>query len=142
MVLYEFPISTISFRIPKWVEMLDDEHYFKKSIIDTVKEFISNMRSVKDTFRLKDITSEYIKHSKIDKKDLSTGNIDVNLEMEDKHYYTVLSDLTGMEIDNEYNLINALRIIQALRMNMISFQMRWQTLISEGMVSLHRLRKK
>ena len=33
MVLYEFPISTISFRIPKWVEMLDDEHYFKKSII-------------------------------------------------------------------------------------------------------------
>lgn len=115
MVLYEFPISTISFRIPKWVEMLDDEHYFKKSIIDTVKEFISNMRSVKDTFRLKDITSEYIKHSKIDKKDLSTGNIDVNLEMEDKHYYTVLSDLTGMEIDNEYNLINALKDYSSLK---------------------------
>lgn len=115
MVLYEFPISTISFRIPKWVEMLDDEHYFKKSIIDTVKEYISNMRSVKDTFRLKDITSEYIKHSKIDKKDLSTGNIDVNLEMEDKHYYTVLSDLTGMEIDNEYNLINALKDYSSLK---------------------------
>ena len=43
-VLYEFPISTICFRIPKWVEMLEEEHYFKKSIIESVKEMILNMK--------------------------------------------------------------------------------------------------
>lgn len=107
-VLHEFLISTISFYMPKWVEMLDEEHYFKKSIIESIKGVISAMKSVKDTLHLQDIASEFIRNSKIDKKDLSTGNIDVNLTMDDKHYYSVLSNLTGMEIDNEYKLINAL----------------------------------
>lgn len=114
-VLYEFPISTISFHIPKWVEMLDEEHYFKKSIIDTIKGVIQSLKSVKDTLALQNISSEYIKQSKIDKKDLSTGNIDVNLMLDDMHYYSVLSDLTGMEIKNEYNLINALKNYASLR---------------------------
>lgn len=114
-VLYEFPISAISFHIPKWVEMLDEEHYFKKSIIETIKNVIKSLKSVKDTVSLQNITSEYIKQSKIDKKDLSTGNIDVNLMLDDMHYYSVLSDLTGMEIKNEYNLINALKDYASLR---------------------------
>lgn len=114
-VLYEFPISAISFHIPKWVEMLDEEHYFKKSIIETIKNVIKSLKSVKDTVSLQNITSEYIKQSKIDKKDLSTGNIDVDLMLDDMHYYSVLSDLTGMEIKNEYNLINALKDYSTLK---------------------------
>lgn len=35
--------------------------------------------------------------------------------MDDKHYYSVLSDLTGMEIDNEYKLINALKDYSKLK---------------------------
>ena len=108
-VLYEFPISTISFRIPKWVEMLDEEHYFKKNIIDSIKSIILGMKKVKDTKEIKNIMSDYIKQSRIDKTDLSNGNIDVNLVMDDNHYYNVLSDLTGTEINNEYNLIYALK---------------------------------
>lgn len=108
-VLYEFPISTISFRIPKWVEMLDEEHYFKKNIIDSIKSIILRMKKVKDTKEIKNIMSDYIKQSRIDKTDLSNGNIDVNLVMDDNHYYNVLSDLTGTEINNEYNLIHALK---------------------------------
>lgn len=108
-VLYEFPISTISFRIPKWVEMLDEEHYFKKNIIDSIKSIILGMKKVKDTKEIKNIMSDYIKQSRIDKTDLSNGNIDVNLVMDDNHYYNVLSDLTGTEINNEYNLIHALK---------------------------------
>lgn len=121
-VLYEFPISAISFHIPKWVEMLDEEHYFKKSIIDTIKNVIKSLKSVKDTACLQNITSEYIKQSKIDKKDLSTGNIDVDLMLDDVHYYSVLSDLTGMEIKNEYNLINALKDYSTLRTEYVKIE--------------------
>lgn len=114
-VLYEFPISTISFRIPKWVEMLDEEHYFKKSIVDSIKNIIMGMKKVKDTKELGSMVSDYIRQSRIDKTDLSTGNIDVNLVMDDNHYYSVLSDLTGTEINNEYNLINALKNYAVLK---------------------------
>ncbi len=114
-VLYEFPVSTISFHIPKWVEMLDEDHYFKKSIIDSVKEVVSGIRMVKDTAGLKEMESEYIKQSRVDKTDLSNGNIDVTMEMDDRHYYDVLSDLTGAEIKNEYHLIHALKDYSVLK---------------------------
>lgn len=114
-VLYEFPVSTISFRIPKWVEMLDESHYFKKNILEAVKRVISSIRSVKDSALLKNIDSEYIKNSSVEKKDLSDGNIYVNIEMDDKYYYDVLSDLTGTAINNEYALINALKDYAMLR---------------------------
>lgn len=114
-VLYEFPVSAISFNIPKWVEMLEEDHYFKKSIIDSVKSVVAGIRKVKDIFVLKEMSSDYIKQSRIDKTDLSNGNIDVSVDMDEKHYYDVLSDLTGAEIKNEYNLINALKDYSVLK---------------------------
>lgn len=114
-VLYEFPVSAISFNIPKWVEMLEEDHYFKKSIIDSVKSVVAGIRKVKDIFALKEMNSDYIKQSRIDKTDLSNGNIDVSVDMDEKHYYDVLSDLTGAEIKNEYNLINALKDYSVLK---------------------------
>ena len=114
-VLYEFPVETISFTIPKWVEMLEEEHPLKKSIIATVREKIAGIRKVKDTGCLRDITSEYIRQSRLEKTDLSNGNIEVTLELDEKNYYEVLSDLTGARIENEYHLINALKDYSVLK---------------------------
>lgn len=114
-VLYEFPISKINFNIPKWASMLDENHYFKKNIIDTIREIVKTMKTVKDSKRLENITSEYIKNSVVENSDLSTGNIDVNIVLDNKHYYTILSDLTGSEITNEYSLINSLKDYKELK---------------------------
>lgn len=108
-VLYEFPISSVNFRIPKWIEMLDSEHYIKKSVIECIKNVIFGIKKVNDISEIKKITSEYIKKVVINKTDLSTGNIDVNLDMDEKFYYSVLSDLTGSEIKDEYGLICTLK---------------------------------
>ena len=59
--------------------------------------------------------AEYIKGSYIKNKDLSTGNIDIELDMDDMHYYSVLSDLTGTPIENEYHLIHSLKDYAALK---------------------------
>ena len=115
MVLYEFPISTISFYMPKWVEMLEEEHYLKKDMINCVRNVVINMKKVKDINNLNNISSEYIKSSEIHKKDLSTGNVDVNIFVDDKEYYNVLSDLTGTTIDNEYRLISSLKDYASLK---------------------------
>lgn len=114
-VLYEFPLCSISFYMPKWVEMLDENHYMKQDIISVIKTKIQDMNRVRDTKRLDDMCSDYVKECKVKNKDLSTGNIDVELEMDDKHYYSALSDLTGMPIQNEYNLIHSLKDYSSLK---------------------------
>ena len=58
---------------------------------------------------------EYINKTRIDKTDLSNGNIDVYFDMDEKYYYDVLSDLTDSEIKNEYSLINALKDYSILK---------------------------
>ena len=35
-VLYEFPVTDICCYIPSWVEMLDNGHWLKQSVIETV----------------------------------------------------------------------------------------------------------
>lgn len=114
-VLYEFPLSSISFYMPKWVEMLEEDHYLKQDIITTLKMKLKDMHKVKDSAKLDDISSEYVKGSYIKNKDLSTGNIDIELDMDDMHYYSVLSDLTGTPIENEYHLIHSLKDYASLK---------------------------
>ena len=114
-VLYEFPISAINFDIPKWVEMLDDDHYFKKSIIDLIRQSVMDIKKVKDIRKIDEMTSEYIKKAEVENTDLSDGNVYVNIIMNDDKYYDVLSDLTNSDIKNEYCLINALKDYSVLK---------------------------
>jgi stage IV sporulation protein A len=114
-VLYEFPLASIGFSMPKWVELLDTGHYLKKDIIHSVKEAIGNMKKVKDSSFLESLTSQYIKNAFIKNKDLSTGTIDVDLEIDEQQYYQVITDLTGTEIQNEYQLIRALKDYASLK---------------------------
>ncbi len=114
-VLYEFPISAINFDIPKWVEMLDDDHYFKKSIIDLIRQSVMDIKKVKDIRKIDEMTSEYIKKAEVENTDLSDGNVYVNIIMNDDKYYDVLSDLTNSNIKNEYCLINALKDYSVLK---------------------------
>lgn len=108
-VLLEFPLTSISFNIPKWVEMLDEDHYFKNSIIQSISEKIKNIKRVKEIYSLTDLKSDYIKKAELSDVDLSTGNIYINLNLDEEQYYIVLSDLTGIDIQNEYSLIKSLK---------------------------------
>ena len=47
-VLLEFPLSSVGFYLPKWVETLRDDHWMKKSILDLVKEFMADKGKMKD----------------------------------------------------------------------------------------------
>ena len=41
-VLLEFPLSSVGFYLPKWVETLRDDHWMKKSILDLMKEYLAD----------------------------------------------------------------------------------------------------
>ena len=41
--------------------------------------------------------------------DMSTGSVDVRLELKEEYYYRTLTELTGTQIDGEYDLVRLLR---------------------------------
>ena len=116
-VLREFPISQINFNMPGYLDMLDCNHYIKESIINIAKNIIKVGKYMKD-IEEQDIglfakENEYVDGINITEKDLSAGNIEVNFNIAEKYYYQILSEFTGENIENEYELIRTIKELSA-----------------------------
>ena len=59
--------------------------------------------------------NEYIMSLKADDVDMGTGKLRVALELEPSLFYEVISEMTGMEIDDDSKLISTLSELAALR---------------------------
>lgn len=113
-ILSVFPVTELNFHMPKWAEMLPAQHWLKADLIATVKEIFNNISRVKDAKASNfETESQYVKRFKVDNVDMQTGCIDVDVEFDDMHYYTILSDLIGVPITGEYQLISTLKELAA-----------------------------
>ena len=115
-ILYEFPISVMEFYMPKWVEMLPADNRMKQELIekafalmkayDTVRDVVSNPVQM---------DSQYIKRTKTDSVNMSDGSIKVLLDVDDCYYYEMLSEMIGVDITDEYQLIGKLKEFAAMK---------------------------
>ena len=115
-VLYEFPISSIEFYMPKWVEMLPWDNRMKQDIIGQVGAMMKDYSTIRDV-RSKpiELSSEYIKRCKTDAISLSDGVIRVTLDAEEAYYYEMLTEMVGETITDEYQLISKLKSFAAMK---------------------------
>lgn len=122
-ILYEFPIVQMEFYVPKWVEMLPSEHYLKKDLIDSIKKLMEKMRYVKDaTKENMRVSSEYIQNLLLEKTDLSTGKLKIRVDMDDVWYYEILSEMTGVDISDEYELIHTMQELAKMKAEYVKVQ--------------------
>jgi len=109
-ILSVFPISEVDFFMPKWAEMLPADHWLKIDLIQSIKELFENFTQVKDAKANNfDTNSQYVKRFKIDNVDMQDGTVRVDVEFDDMYYYKILSDLIGVPITGEYQLISTLK---------------------------------
>lgn len=115
-VLFEFPISEVQFYIPKWVEMLSREHRIKADLLRHIKELMKNFSQIKDAVRgIERPDSLFISEMKVEDVALDTGCVRVRILVAERFYYEMLSELTGTEIEGEYELISTMKRLSALR---------------------------
>ena len=55
------------------------------------------------------LTSPYIKNVGLDEINLSNGNVKVRVDINENCYYQVMSEMTGVNITSEYQLIHTLK---------------------------------
>ncbi|MBQ8002881.1 MAG: stage IV sporulation protein A [Clostridia bacterium] len=109
-VLYEFPISEIHIDLPDWIDALDNTHYLKKSIFETVRECVKDARIVKNST---DITqkiehNDYIESALCDKISLGDGRVYIKADVSKDLFYKILGEMTGFEISGEDKLVELL----------------------------------
>lgn len=117
-VLLEFPISEIGVNIPRWIECLDDNHWLKVDMINSIKETfceITKIREIKGSMSRFGEYNTFIKKAQIDRINLGTGSALVEINETDGLFYSVLSEMTGLEIEGEYKLISLMREMAKIR---------------------------
>ena len=104
-ILYEFPVVRVEFYIPKWAEMLNAEHPMKAEIIRTASGILGNMKKMRDVYGQTFSPEQYVSRIKVDEIELSSGCVKVNMDIAEKYYYENMSELAGVPISGEYELI-------------------------------------
>ena len=108
--LYQFPINGIELSLPTWVNALDDSHYIKSSLNDSIKEAMLEARIVLDVDKISDVIkqNEYVNECVLKEVNTSNGICLVQIDIIDNLYEKVLEELVGCEITDKGELIKIL----------------------------------
>lgn len=116
-VLYEFPVSEVQFYIPKWVEMLSRSHRIKQDLLVHIRELLDHFREIKDAVKGIEVPeSPYIEDMKVENVEMDTGCVKIRINVAERYYYEMLSEMTGTPIGGQYELITVMKDLSKLKM--------------------------
>ena len=95
-VLKQFAVIQIDFFAPEWTQVLPDEHWLKKELMQVAGEVLEGINTIKDADNYKySADNEYIKKLDVTDVSLSEGKVSVKMSVDANIYYGILSELTG-----------------------------------------------
>lgn len=107
-ILYEFPAQQISIKFPGWVDGLDFKHPLKSQLFNEIKDAFSDINVLKDISSCinKISQTEIISRTTIVNIELGSGNVKVQIDVKEELFYKVLSEMTGVNVENEGDLFS------------------------------------
>ena len=115
-ILYEFPVVKLNFFMPKWIEMLDKTNKIKANIIENAKKILNDVTYMKDVLSYAfEPEGEFLAKLKLEKMQLSVGSVNIAMDVAEKYYYENMSEMTGIEVKGEYQLITMVKELAQMK---------------------------
>ncbi len=122
MLLDEFPAKQVDVTLPAWTSVLPAEHRLRGAIRDAVVDashLMKRIRDVKEGFltslsdgikKAVSLCGEYTDETEARAvmTDAGEGRVTVSVKLPDGLYYDILSEITGIRMRNEAELLDAL----------------------------------
>jgi len=107
-ILYEFPIKELKIDYPKWINSLPLEHWLKSSIVENIKSSAQGIKHVSDVYNFEKgfADNEHIDKVKIVNIDLGSGSATVCISINQKLFYKIIAESTGLVINDEEELMD------------------------------------
>ncbi len=105
-VLYEFPIERVNINFPGWIDGLLLEHPVKKELYQEIQDAFKDVRIIKQVENAVNAISktEIISKTVLEGIRLGTGEVNVEITLQDELFYKVLTEISGVNISNEGDL--------------------------------------
>lgn len=109
-ILYEFPIVKMNFYVPKWIEMLETGNPIKDNVVMNAKKILRDVTYTKDLVEYSfEPQEDYISRITMQSMNLENGSADIRFDIDEKYYYENMSELTGIRVTGEYQLISMIK---------------------------------
>lgn len=107
-ILYEFPVSSVGINYPSWINSLEKDNYFRTSIYTSIKQNVNVVSNIRSIASFADLIkeNEFVESVNVNSLDLSSGNIEIKLYVDNKYFYQILSEKCGITINDEKDLMN------------------------------------
>ncbi len=116
-VLEEFPLKSIGIYLPEWLEALPEDNALRTGLFTSIMECTAEACRIKDCFSsIEALTeNESIVDVSLCKSDMGTGAVSVTVSVPRCLYYKAISDQTGIEVNNDGDLILTLAEMSAVK---------------------------
>lgn len=106
LLLGQFKVTEISFRLPKYITTLENDHWLKVSLIDSIRKSCTDVIRMDDSEIASNIISEneYVAKKPVPVYDLGSGRVSMDIELLPELYYKVMSEICGISINNDEEL--------------------------------------
>jgi len=111
LILGEFPIKQLKFRIPKWTQALPSEHPLRSDILKKIDNFSDKTFKIGDLSHVLSETDGF----EVDRIDAGDGTGEINIPLDANAYYETLSELTGLDVSDEKKLFCTVRELAEIK---------------------------
>ena len=116
-LLFTFPMKELRIYLPRWMDAVETDHPVKSALYDALMQRtaqISNLGQAEPALAtLKEL--EHVLDFSIRSLDLATGTVSCELRFPEKLFYEILSTKTGMDIQNDAQLLTLLTALSAVK---------------------------
>jgi len=115
-VLEEFPVKAVGLFLPEWFDALENGNVLRQEILSWIMQQSEDLVKIRDCYRLAERLpeNERISAAKISGADLGGGSVSVELQLPRALYYSTISEQTGLQIQNDADLISILTEMSAV----------------------------
>ena len=132
-LLYQFPIREIRLDIPGWIIDLDDEHWLKKEILDSLKDSCAIQRvSQVEQVAASLAACPDLKSVRVAKMNLGSGSCVVELNPNQALFFRILSEKTGIEVEDETALLQHLIEMNEIKKKFSKLQSAYDDVMETG----------
>jgi stage IV sporulation protein A len=117
MLLHEFPVCEIEVELPEWLVSLDQAHRVRRSVEQDVRRCAENVRKAGDVAAAFEALkqNDYVSECKVEHLDLGCGHAHVCITPAQGLYYSVISELSGLDIQGDADLMNRLVTLSQMK---------------------------
>ena len=116
-ILYEFPVERININFPEWIDGLDDNYELKKELFAEIKDAFKDIKTIKtiNAGVARISKTEIIVKTIIDKIDLGTGTVSIEITLNNTLFYKILTEITGINMTSEADLFTTISNLSSIK---------------------------